>query len=157
GRSTRIATRGDAERELAAVAALGGAIIAEDEPSYPPALRHAEGSPPLLTVLGRTETLMKRTVAIVGARNASAAGRNFARQLARDRGEAGSVIGPGLACGIASAAHEASLDTGTVAVLAGGIERIYPPEHEPLLARIIEAGGAAISEMAFRWEARARD
>ena len=95
-------------------------------------------------------------VAIVGARNASAAGMKFAERLARELGEAGFVIVSGLARGIDAAAHRASLATGTVAVLAGGHDRIYPPEHAGLLDAIL-AEGAAISEMPLGWEPRARD
>ena len=81
---------------------------------------------------------MRPMIAIVGSRNASAAGLKFAGQLARDLGEAGFVIISGLARGIDQAAHRASLASGTVAVLAGGHDRIYPPEHERLLAAILE-------------------
>jgi DNA processing protein len=157
GRGARLATRAEAERELAAVAALGGAVVTMGEPLYPPLLAHTADAPPLLTVLGAAPLLARRAVAIVGARNASAAGRNVARMLARDIGAAGYAIVSGLARGIDAAAHEAALDGGTVAVLAGGVERIYPPENAPLLARIVDAGGAVVSEMAFRWDARARD
>jgi DNA processing protein len=95
-------------------------------------------------------------VAMVGSRNASAAGAKIAAQLARDLGEAGFVVVSGLARGIDAAAHRASLATGTVAVLAGGHDRIYPAEHAPLLDAIIE-DGAAVSEMPLGWEPRARD
>jgi DNA processing protein len=156
-RSPRIATRADAERETAAVARLGGRLVFDGEPDYPAPLAATEGAPPLLTVLGGADALLRPTIAMVGSRNASAAGRGFTRQLARDLGQAGFVIASGLARGIDAAAHEAALATGTIAVLAGGVERVYPPENVPLLERIVAEGGAAVSEMPFRWEARARD
>ena len=94
--------------------------------------------------------------AIVGSRNASAAGVKFAAQIARELGEAGFVVASGLARGIDAAAHRATIDSGTIAVLAGGQDRIYPPEHGGLLDQILEQG-AAITEMPFGWEPRARD
>ena len=103
------------------------------------------------------DALMRPMIAIVGSRNASGAGLKFAGTLARDLGEAGFVIASGLARGIDPAAHRASLASGTVAVLAGGHDRIYPPEHEELLAAMIAAGGAAISEMPLGHVPRARD
>jgi DNA processing protein len=93
---------------------------------------------------------------MVGARNASAAGQKFAERLARDLGAAGFVIVSGLARGIDASAHRASLSTRTVAVLAGGHARIYPPEHVELLAAILTEGAAA-SEMPVNWEPRSRD
>ena len=99
---------------------------------------------------GALDVLMRPIIAIVGSRNASGAGLKFAGTIARDLGEAGFVIASGLARGIDQAAHRASLASGTVAVLAGGHDRIYPPEHEELLAGMLDAGGAAISEMPRR-------
>jgi len=96
-------------------------------------------------------------IAVVGSRNASGAGLKFAGTLARDLGDAGFVIASGLARGIDQAAHRASIASGTVAMLAGGHDRIYPPEHEDLLATIIGDGGAAISEMPMGHVPRARD
>jgi DNA processing protein len=103
------------------------------------------------------DTLMRPMIAIVGSRNASGAGLKFASALAREVGEAGSIIISGLARGIDQAAHRASVASGTVAVLAGGHDRIYPPEHEDLLGAIIDSKGAAISEMPLGHEPRARD
>jgi len=100
---------------------------------------------------------MRPVIAIVGSRNASGAGLKFAGTLARDLGEAGFVIASGLARGIDQAAHRASLASGTVAVLAGGHDKIYPPEHEDLLAAIVGTKGAAISEMPLGHVPRARD
>ena len=100
---------------------------------------------------------MRPMIGIVGSRNASGAGLKFAGTIARDLGEAGFIIVSGLARGIDQAAHRASLGSGTVAVLAGGHDRIYPPEHEELLAQLLDAGGAAISEMPVGHVPRARD
>jgi DNA processing protein len=93
----------------------------------------------------------------VGSRNASAGGVTFAERLARSLGEAGYIVVSGLARGIDTRAHRASLKTGTVAVLAGGQDRIYPSENEPLLAAILDGGGAVVSEMPMGWEPRGRD
>ena len=105
---------------------------------------------------GNLEVLMRPMIAIVGSRNASGAGHKFAETLAHDLGDAGFVVVSGLARGIDQAAHRASLASGTVAVLAGGHDRIYPPEHEDLLAAVLD-GGAAISEMPLGHVPRARD
>jgi DNA processing protein len=99
----------------------------------------------------------KRTVGIVGARNASAAGRRMAQLLAADLGREGYAIVSGLARGIDAAAHQASLDTGTVAVMAGGLDRIYPHENLGLAQAIVDAGGTLLTEMPVGWEPRARD
>jgi DNA processing protein len=96
-------------------------------------------------------------VAIVGARNASAAALAFTERLARDVGQAGYVVVSGLARGVDTRAHRGSLDTGTIAVLAGGHDRIYPAENAPLIERMLAAGGAVVSEMPLGWEPRARD
>ena len=96
-------------------------------------------------------------IAIVGSRNASGAGLKFAGQLARELGEAGFIIISGLARGVDQAAHRASVESGTIAVLAGGHDCIYPPEHGDLLTSILDHQGAAISEMPLGHEPRARD
>jgi DNA processing protein len=152
----RICSLEDAQAELKAARSLGVELIALGEPEFPPRLQMIDDCPPLLAVRGRSEVLMRPPVAIVGSRNASAAGVKFAERLARDLGAAGFVTVSGLARGIDAAAHRASLATGTIAVLAGGHERIYPAEHAPLLEQII-AEGAAVSEMPLAWEPRARD
>ena len=115
-----------------------------------------DDAPPLLATRGQTAVLARPMVAIVGARNASAAGLRLAERLAHDFAAAGLVVVSGLARGIDSAAHGATLTTGTVAVLAGGHDRIYPPEHAKL-ADAITAQGALVSEMPMGWEPRARD
>jgi DNA processing protein len=108
-------------------------------------------------VRGDTAIFTRPTVAIVGSRNASIAGVKFAKQIARDLGERGYLIASGLARGIDAAAHEASISTGTVAVLAGGLDRIYPPDNTDLAEMIVTRGGAHVSEMPIGWEPRARD
>ena len=115
-----------------------------------------DDAPPLLAVRGKTAALHLPMVAVVGARNASAAGLRFAERLARDLGAAGFAVVSGLARGIDAAAHRASLATGTIAVLAGGHDHVYPPEHVDLADAIL-ARGALVSEMPFGWEPRARD
>ena len=152
----RICPREDAERELAASRTRGISFVALGEPDYPARLQMIDDAPPLLAVRGKHEILARPLVAIVGSRNASAAGVKVAERLARDLGAAEFGIVSGLARGIDAAAHRASLTTGTVAVLAGGHDRIYPAEHEDLLESILE-DGAAISEMPLTWEPRARD
>jgi DNA processing protein len=156
-RPGRICSEEDARAELAAGAQLGVHLVAPDEDGYPQRLATLDDAPPLLGVRGLRDALMRPVIAIVGSRNASGAGLKFAGTLARDLGEAGFVIASGLARGIDQAAHRASLASGTIAVLAGGHDRIYPPEHEGLLAELLEAGGAAISEMPLGHVPRARD
>jgi DNA processing protein len=157
GRSGRICSEEDARTELTASKKLGVSLVAPGEAGYPPRLAVLDDAPPLLGVRGAFEVLMRPVIAIVGSRNASGAGLKFAGTLARDLGEAGFVIASGLARGIDQAAHRASIDSGTVAVLAGGHDKVYPPEHEDLLAAMLEAGGAAISEMPLGHVPRARD
>jgi DNA processing protein len=152
----RICSRADAEREIKAADALGVALVAMGEPDYPRRLQMIDDAPPLLGVRGNTAALNLPMVAIVGARNASAAGLRFAERIARELGDAGFIVVSGLARGIDGAAHRASMGSGTVAVLAGGHDRIYPAEHAALLQDLLTAG-AAVSEMPMGWEPRARD
>src|SRR5208282_3449753 len=126
------------------------------EADYPPVLRQIDSAPPILGLRGREEALQQPAVAIVGSRNASGAGLTFTDRLARGLGAAGYVIVSGLARGVDQRAHAASLETGTIAVLAGGHAKPYPPEAAPLLERIA-AEGAVISEMPIEWEPRGRD
>lgn len=156
GRAIRVCALADAEQEMDALQRLGGRFIALGEADYPPALQAIDSAPPLIAVLGETAALQQPAVAMVGSRNASAAGMKFTGRLARDIGEAGFVIVSGLARGIDTAAHEASLPTGTVAVLAGGLDRVYPPQNLALAEKIM-AQGALISEMPLGWAPRGRD
>jgi DNA processing protein len=156
-RPGRISSEDDARAELAAGKKLGVNLVAPGEAGYPPRLAVLDDAPPLLGVRGAQEALMRPMIAIVGSRNASGAGLKFAGVLARDLGEAGFVIASGLARGIDQAAHRASIASGAVAMLAGGHDRIYPPEHVDLLTEMLAAGGAAISEMPLGHVPRARD
>ena len=156
-RPGRICSDQDARAELAACGQYGVSLLAPGEAGYPPRLATLDDAPPLLGLRGARETAMRPMLAIVGSRNASGAGLKFAGQLARELSQAGFVIVSGLARGIDQAAHRASLAGGTVAALAGGHDRIYPPEHEDLLAAIVERSGVAISEMPLGHEPRARD
>lgn len=144
--SLRVGSRAAAEREVDALRATGARLIALGEPDYPRPLAAIADPPPLLSMIGHGHLLNKRIVAIVGARNASASGNRFARKIAGDLGAADYVVASGLARGIDTNAHEGALATGTVAVVAGGIDVVYPPENEDLLARIVE-GGVVIAEM----------
>ena len=154
--ASRICSRAEAEREIEAAHRLGVRFVALGEADYPPRLKMIDDAPPLLAVRGNGAVLAKPMVAIVGARNASAAGLKLAERFAHDIGHAGFAVVSGLARGIDAAAHRASLSSGTVAILAGGHDRIYPPENEPLLNDLLEPG-AALSEMPMGWEPRARD
>jgi DNA processing protein len=156
-RPGRICSEEDARTELALSTRHGVSLIAPGEAGYPPRLAVLDDAPPLLGVRGAQDVLMRPMIAIVGSRNASGAGLKFAQMLARDLGEAGFVIASGLARGIDQAAHRASIESGTVGVLAGGHDRIYPPEHVDLLETMIATGGAAISEMPLGHVPRARD
>ncbi len=157
GRRVRICPAEHAEREVAALDEIGARLVAIGEPEYPPLLAHADGAPPLLALRGEGAIFTRPAVAIVGSRNASASGAKFARQIAAGLGERGYIIASGLARGIDAAAHQASLATGTVAALAGGLDRVYPPENIELAEAIVTRGGAVISEMPMGWEPRARD
>ena len=130
----------EAEREIEAVARLGARLVARGEPDYPAALAAIDDAPPLLTVRGKIELATKRAVAVVGARNASANGRRFARDISAQLGAAGLLVASGLARGIDAAAHEGALDSGTLAVLAGGIDTVYPEENRRLHETIAERG-----------------
>jgi DNA processing protein len=155
-RPGRIFSVAEAERELAEARAHGVVYVALGEPDYPARLRMIDDAPPLIAVRGAPPIFANPMVAIVGSRNASGAGAKFAGVIAHDLAQAGFVIVSGLARGIDAAAHRASLESGTVAVLAGGHGHIYPPEHVGLLDDLLHHG-AAISEMPFDWEPRARD
>jgi len=156
GRAIRICSREDALRELDAARKLRAEPVFTIEPAYPAALAHVDVPPPMLYVVGRKELLNNDVCAIVGARNSSAAGTKFTRMIAARLGEAGYVIASGLARGIDGTAHEAALKTGTIAVLAGGPDFVYPPEHAGLQARIAE-DGCLITEQPPGFQPRAQD
>jgi DNA processing protein len=155
-RPGRICEEAEARNELAAARRIGVSLLAPGETGYPPHLATIDDAPPLLSVRGNLDVMERPMIGIVGSRNASGAGHKFAQTLAHDLGDAGFAVVSGLARGIDQAAHRASLATGTVAVLAGGHDRIYPSEHESLLAAVLEDGGA-ISEMPMGHAPRARD
>lgn len=136
----------EAIREIEALSALGGRIIACIEPDFPPGLAALDPPPPLIALLGHANLLQRDMIAIVGARNASALGIKFTHRLSKELGEAGLVVASGLARGIDAATHHGALATGTVAVVAGGVDIVYPPENQSLYDSI-RSEGAIISEM----------
>jgi DNA processing protein len=145
-----------AEDEIARVARLGGQLIVLGEDAYPPLLADLPDPPGALAVLGDPARLSLRAVALVGARNASANGRGVARTLAAELARAGVAVVSGLARGIDAAAHEAALEHGvTLAAVAGGLDKPYPPEHAKLQARISETG-AVVAEAPLGTEAQSR-
>ena len=154
--ATQICPRDDALREIGLAHKLGVTLVALSEPEYPARLQMIDDAPPLIAIRGNAAALARPMVAMVGSRNASGAGLKFTQMIARELGETGFVVVSGLARGIDAAAHKSSLATGTVAVLAGGQDRIYPAEHASLLDAILP-GGAALSEMPLGWEPRAAD
>ena len=156
-RIIRVPTTAEAEAEIDAATDAGARFVAIGEPDYPPMLRRMEQPPPLVTIKGEAAVFQLPTVAIVGARNASLAGIKMARLLASDIGREGYAIASGFARGIDTAAHRASLSTGTIAAFAGGIDKPYPPENAELVDEVVGNGGALISEMPVGWEPRARD
>lgn len=151
----RVATKADAERELAANAAIGARLIAACEPDYPERLAGIDDPPPVMSLLGAAHLLRRPTVALVGARNASLNGRRLAETMARDLGARGYVVVSGLARGIDTAAHEGALGTGTGAVQAGGIDVVYPEENQDLYRRIA-AQGVVLAETAIGSQPQAR-
>jgi len=155
GRAPRLAAKAEIEREIERVERLGARHLFLGQGLYPPLLAELETAPPALIVKGDLNLLDKLSVALVGARNASAAACRFARQLALALGEAGTVVVSGLARGVDSAAHDGALDTGTIAVIAGGIDIVYPPENEARQRAIAERG-ALVAEQPPGVEPRAR-
>lgn len=145
-RGLRIPDRAEAEQEVAAIGRAGAVLLVAGDPEYPMQLAAIDDAPPCLSVAGDPALLGRPSIAVVGARNASINGRRFATVLAKAFGEAGYVVISGLARGIDGAAHLGSLPTGTAAVLAGGVDIVYPPEHADLHRWIGEAG-ALVAEM----------
>jgi DNA processing protein len=152
----KIATTDEADAELERGGRLQAILLTAGEATFPRLLGALDPPPPLLWVRGHAALLHRPAVAVVGARVASAAGQRFARGLARDLAEAGYVVVSGLARGVDGAAHEGALEGGTVAVLGGGVDDIYPPEHAGLYERIV-AGGCVVSENLVGRKAQARD
>ncbi|HWH17982.1 MAG TPA: DNA-processing protein DprA [Allosphingosinicella sp.] len=155
GRAPRLAARAAVEREMEQVERLGARYLFLGQGLYPPLLAELESAPPALIVKGHLTLLEKPAVAMVGARNASAAACRFARMLAKDLGAAGTAVVSGLARGIDTAAHDGSIESGTIAVIAGGIDIFYPPENEER-QRSIASEGLLIAEQPPGVEPRAR-
>jgi DNA processing protein len=145
----------DAEREIAKVEKLGAKFLALGQGLYPRLLAELEDAPPLLIAKGDLRLLDRQSVAIVGAGNASAAACRFARGLAHDLGQHDLVVVSGLARGIDSAAHDGALETGTVGVIAGGVDIFYPPENQQRQEALYERG-LVVAEMPPGTEPRAR-
>ena len=156
GPPLRIPTPAEAEDEIARGEALGARLLAVGEPGYPLPLAALDPPPPMIWAKGKLELLQRPSVAVVGARIASAAGQRFARELAAGIGQAGFVVVSGMARGVDGAAHGGALDTGTVAVLGGGIDDVYPAEHLDLY-RAIATNGCLVSENAIGRSAKAQD
>lgn len=144
------------EREIAAGDAIGARLLVLGDPDYPEMLAALDPPPPILWTRGRVDLLNQPSVAIVGARIASAGGQRIARGLAQQLGQAGHVVVSGMARGIDAAAHGGALATGTVAVLGGGVNDIYPSEHADLYARLTDQG-CVVSESPVGARAQARD
>ena len=155
GKPPHLVSQADAAREIARVEALSGRYLSIGQGLYPRALAELDDPPPLLTVKGDLKLLERPLVAMVGARNASAAACRFARQLAYDLGQQGITVVSGLARGIDSAAHDGSFETGTIGVIAGGLDVFYPPENQPRQEAMAERG-LVIAEMPPGTEPRAR-
>jgi DNA processing protein len=158
GRPVRLAEPAALEAEAEALARVDGHLLIRTDEAYPPLLRTLPDAPPLLAVRGDPALLQSPAVAVIGARNASANGRAFARTLGRELAAAGLVVVSGLARGIDTAAHEGALAAGgtTVAVIAAGVDVAYPPENADLMATIA-ARGAVVSERPLGSEVRAKD
>jgi DNA processing protein len=154
-RPIKVASRGEAERELAALEACGAEPLALTDKQYPQALAAIPDAPPVLAVLGHAHLLERRAVAVVGARNASANGRRLAERLASELGQSGYLVVSGLARGIDAAAHKGALASGTAAVVAGGVDVVYPEENRALYEDIRETG-VVLSEMPPGTEPQAR-
>jgi len=156
-RLPRIPSQAEAETEIERAGKAGARFVAIGEPDYPLMLKRSENPPPLVAIRGEAAVFQLPSVSIVGARNASLAGIKVARMLAAELGREGYAIVSGLARGIDTAAHEGGLASGTIAVLAGGIDQPYPAQNAALADEIAGKGGALISEMPFGWEPRAKD
>jgi DNA processing protein len=157
GRPITIYPLDQAEAEYRRMTRLGGRFVALGESGYPRLLSTIEAAPPLIAVRGSADVFDKPCVAVVGSRNASAVGMRIAENFGRDLGRAGFTLVSGLARGIDSRLHWASVETGTIGVMAGGLDKPYPPENLALIEAIIAKGGAIVSEMPLGWEPRGRD
>ena len=155
-RALKIAGMAEVEAEYEKLTKLGGWCLALVEPHYPRLLAQTDGAPPVICGRGHPHLLERaKVVAIVGARNASAAGRGFAARMARELGDAGYLVVSGMARGIDTAAHDGALKSGTLAVLGGGVDVVYPRENEALYGRLCESG-AILAEAPLGTEPQAR-
>jgi len=148
-------TRAEGEAELAALSRAGARLVCWGEPGYPSGLAAIDDAPPILTVLGEAQLLQRPMIAVVGARNASANGRRLARDLAAELGRGGLVVISGLARGIDAAAHLGGLEAGSVAVVAGGADVVYPAENRGLYDALVRQG-AIVAELPLGTEPQAR-
>lgn len=156
GRPITLPAEQEIEAEFRMAERLGARLVGYGEADYPRLLREIDAPPPVLAMKGNVACLQKSSIGIVGSRNASALGRKIAGTLAADLAAAGYVIASGLARGIDAEAHRASLATGTIGVLAGGLDRPYPPEHADLADQMCE-NGLIVSERPFGLAPRGRD
>jgi DNA processing protein len=156
GKAVTIVSEAEAERELTATRRFGARFVARGEPEYPKALAAIDSAPPLISVIGPLNLAALPLVSIVGSRNASVAGLKMTDRLSADLGSEGFGVVSGLARGIDTRAHLASLPFGAIAVVAGGLDKLYPEENRPLFEQLCDRG-AVISEMPFGWVARGRD
>jgi DNA processing protein len=153
----RIATRDQAQAEINAAKRVGAYFVGLGEPGFPPLLRAVDHPPPLLCVRGNIGIADRPCIGVVGSRNASITGIKLTGRFCSGLGRAGYVCISGLARGIDAAAHKASLDTGTIAVFAGGVDKPFPDENIPLAADIVSRNGVIVSEMPIGWSPRATD
>ncbi len=154
-RKLKLCAKAEAERELEALHAAGGWMVHRGEAPFPPLLAAVEDAPPLLSGFGHPHLLARETVALVGSRDCSLNGRRLAERFARELGAEGYSVASGMAKGIDAAAHRGALESGTVAVLAGGVDVVYPRENRELYDALV-ARGAVVSEMPFGTVGQAR-
>ena len=155
GKGAVLADRRVIDEEITATQKSGARYLFLDDADYPELLSHLDNAPPAIIIHGDVGLLRRTPVAMVGARNASAGACRFARTLAYELGQGGFAVVSGLARGIDTAAHAGSIDSGTIAVIAGGIDIAYPPENRELQDAIAERG-LLIAEMPLGTEPRAR-
>lgn len=151
----RIPSAAEAADEMASLARAGGRLLLSADPDYPELLRPLEDAPPVLSLIGNAALFRRAAIAIVGSRNASLNGVRFAERLARDLGAAGFTVVSGLARGIDAGAHRGAIVSGTIAVMAGGVDVIYPPGNTDLY-RAIGSEGAIVAEMRTGMQPQAR-
>ena len=156
GHAVTVTSHAESEKEIEAVRRFGARFIARGEAEYPKALAVVDSAPPLLCMIGPVNLAAQPLVSIVGSRNASLAGLKMAERLSNGLGRAGFGVVSGLARGIDTRAHEASLSTCAIAVVAGGLDQLYPEENRYLFDQLV-AKGAVVSEMPFGWKPRGRD